>query len=98
MTRTCSVASAKRFGPKRPRHLSRSKINCVHWKLSAGIWAVSLVAQQNRSAQLTQSVLLRLNKSLRLQIQKQIDQIDLLIGNSLPNPKSSPPKHTNSPP
>ena len=39
-----------------------------------------LVAQQNRSAQLTQSVLLRLNKSLRLQIQKQIDQIDLLIG------------------
>jgi transposase len=38
------------------------------------------VAQQNRRAQLTQSVLLRLNKSLRLQIQKQIDQIDLLIG------------------
>jgi transposase len=30
-----------RFGPKRPRHLSRSKINCVNWKLSAGLWAVS---------------------------------------------------------
>jgi transposase len=38
-----------------------------------------LVAQQNRSAQLTQSALLRLSKSLSHKIQKQIDQIDLLI-------------------
>jgi transposase len=39
-----------------------------------------LVAEQNRSAQLTQSALVRLSKSLRQQIQKQIAQIDRLIG------------------
>ena len=38
-----------------------------------------LVAQQNRSAQLTHLELLRLSKSLRQKIQKQIDQIDRLI-------------------
>lgn len=38
-----------------------------------------LVAQKNRSAQLTQSSLLKLSRSLRHQIQKQIDTIDLLI-------------------
>lgn len=38
-----------------------------------------LVAQKNRSAQLTQSALIKLSKSLRHQIQKQIDTIDLLI-------------------
>ena len=39
-----------------------------------------LVAEQNHSAQLTQSALVRLSKSLRQQMQKQIDQIDRLIG------------------
>lgn len=39
-----------------------------------------LVAEQNRSAQLTQSALVRLSKSLRQQIQKQIAQIDRFIG------------------
>lgn len=39
-----------------------------------------LVGEQNRSAQLTQNALLRLSKSLRQQIKKQIDQIDRLIG------------------
>lgn len=39
-----------------------------------------LVAQKNRSAQLTQSALLKLSKSLRHQIQKQLDTIDRLIG------------------
>jgi transposase len=39
-----------------------------------------LVAQKNRSAQLTQSTLLKLNRGLRHQIQKQIDTIDQLIG------------------
>lgn len=39
-----------------------------------------LVAEQNRSAQLTQSALVRLSKSLRQQMQKQIAQIDRLIG------------------
>ena len=38
-----------------------------------------LVAEQNRSAQLTQSALVRLSKSLRHQIQKQIQQIDRLL-------------------
>jgi transposase len=38
-----------------------------------------LVAQKNRSAQLTQSALIKLSRSLRHQIQKQIDTIDLLI-------------------
>ena len=38
-----------------------------------------LVGQKNRSAQLTQTALLRLSKGLRHKIQKQIDQIDLLI-------------------
>lgn len=38
-----------------------------------------LVAEQNRSAQLTQSALVRLNKTLRHQIEKQIHQIDQLI-------------------
>jgi transposase len=39
-----------------------------------------LVAQQNRSAQLTHPALLRLSKSFRHHVQKQIDQIDRLIG------------------
>jgi transposase len=39
-----------------------------------------LVAQQNRSAQLTQSALLRLSQSLSKHLQKQIHQIDRLIG------------------
>ena len=39
-----------------------------------------LVAEQNHSAQLTQGALVRLSKSLRQQMQKQIDQIDRLIG------------------
>lgn len=38
-----------------------------------------LVAQKNRSAQLTQSALIKLSRSLRHQIQKQIDTIDQLI-------------------
>ena len=38
-----------------------------------------LVAEQNRSAQLTDKVLLRLSKRLLSQIQKQIAQIDLLL-------------------
>ena len=38
-----------------------------------------LVAQKNRSAQLTQNTLIKLSKSLRHQLQKQIDTIDLLI-------------------
>lgn len=38
-----------------------------------------LVAEQNRSAQLTDKALLRLSKALLTQIQKQIAQIDLLL-------------------
>jgi transposase len=38
-----------------------------------------LVAQKNRSAQLTQNTLIKLSKSLRHQLKKQIDTIDLLI-------------------
>jgi transposase len=38
-----------------------------------------LVAEQNRRAQLTDKTLLRLNKALLTQIQKQIAQIDLLL-------------------
>ena len=43
-------------------------------------WSRLLVAQKNRSAQLTQKALLKLSKSLLHQIQNQIDQIDRLIG------------------
>ena len=41
--------------------------------------SVLLVAEQNRSAQLTDKTLLRLSKRLLTQIQKQIAQIDLLL-------------------
>ena len=54
-----------------------------------------LVAEQNRSAQLTDKTLLRLSKGLRTQIQKQIAQIDLLVQQVIARAKSSPPKHTN---